>query len=472
MKKQRLLILIIIGVLSIDVIFYISISGVKNVKANGFKSIPEISPTTGKPVQVVDSTPFYPRPDNPNVFDQFTYYSDGSIVTTTLWDDGSTQNTTYERGTAGYEAVLAQLSSQSPNGDDIVRNFLMEENGGYSLISTLRIFDEQGIAGESWFDIRGYGIGENGLPLTPFDYNPNFQYAGSEILSGGGEWRSYYYISADGSIHWAATKIDPTTQTIYYAIYDEVTGRWIKIGQERYGRGGAGSGGGSCYCCQSHTETYTTTNPDGTTSTESETVCDKYCERCDCYWKSCDGGCCCNPHESHYSVDCGDSCGCPSSTCSSNCDCCGGNGSCYPRVFLDIDPPKLFVGQSFNFSYEAEGDSCCGGLRCTVTGTYQGFNCGQSGMIGICPSDAQGVNVCDPKNQLRSLTSSSGSATITTHSQYWGNCLYKVTCTNSCGNSSSDTQTVMTVPVPLWGEESPISNLFSPLKPFISLFSL
>jgi len=93
-------------------------------------------------------------------------------------------------------------------------------------------------------------------------------------------------------------------------------------------------------------------------------------------------------------------------------------------------------------------------------------------MIGICPSDAQGVNVCDPKNQLRSLTSSSGSATITTHSQYWGNCLYKVTCTNSCGNSRFDTQTVMTVPVPLWGEESPISNLFSPLKPFISLFSL
>jgi hypothetical protein len=93
-------------------------------------------------------------------------------------------------------------------------------------------------------------------------------------------------------------------------------------------------------------------------------------------------------------------------------------------------------------------------------------------MIGICPSDAQGVNVCDPKNQLRSLTSSSGRATITTHSQYWGNCLYKVTCTNSCGNSSSATQTVMTVPVPLWGEESPISNLFSPLKPFISLFSL
>ena len=229
--------------------------------------------------------------------------------------------------------------------------------------------------------------------------------------------------------------------------------------------------GGSCYCCESHTEDYTVTNPDGTTSTVSEIVCDKRCKQYTCHWQECSGCCCVSRSSGPHTVECGDHCPCPSSSCSSDCDCCQ-KGSCYPIVSLKADPPKLFVNQSFNLSYRAEGDSCCGGLRCTVTSTYQGFNCGQSGMIGICPSDAQGINVCDPKNQLRSLTSSSGRATITTHSQYWGNCLYKVTCTNSCGNSSSDTQTVMTVPVPLWGEESPISNLFSPLKPFISLFSL
>jgi len=239
--------------------------------------------------------------------------------------------------------------------------------------------------------------------------------------------------------------------------------------------GGGDSCGGACDCCPGdyHYEQERIEEEDGTVHIRNRKVCDsdRRCKQYTCHWKEC-SGCCCVSRSRTYTVDCGDSCPCPSSTCSSNCDCCGGKGSCYPRVFLNIDPPKLFVNQSFNLSYEAEGDSCCGGLRCTVTGTYQGFNCGQSGMIGICPSDAQGVNVCDPKNQLRSLTSSSGRATITTHSQYWGNCLYKVTCTNSCGNSSSATQTVMTVPVPLWGEESPISNLFSPLKPFISLFSL
>ncbi len=232
--------------------------------------------------------------------------------------------------------------------------------------------------------------------------------------------------------------------------------------------------GSSCDCCPGdyHYEQEEYTDKNGKVRIRVIKVCDsdRRCKQYTCHWKEC-SGCCCVSRSRTYTVDCGDSCPCPSSTCSSNCDCCQ-KGSCYPRVFLNIDPPKLFVNQSFNLSYEAEGDSCCGGLRCTVTSTYQGFNCGQSGMIGICPSDAQGVNVCDPKNQLRSLTSSSGRATITTHSQYWGNCLYKVTCTNSCGNSSSATQTVMTVPVPLWGEESPISNLFSPLKPFISLFSL
>ncbi len=232
--------------------------------------------------------------------------------------------------------------------------------------------------------------------------------------------------------------------------------------------------GGACDCCPGdyHYEQEEYTDKNGKVRIRVIKVCDsdRRCKQYTCHWKEC-SGCCCVSRSRTYTVDCGDSCPCPSSTCSSNCDCCQ-KGSCYPRVFLNIDPPKLFVNQSFNLSYEAEGDSCCGGLRCTVTSTYQGFNCGQSGMIGICPSDAQGINVCDPKNQLRSLTSSSGRATITTHSQYWGNCLYKVTCTNSCGNSSSATQTVMTVPVPLWGEESPISNLFSPLKPFISLFSL
>lgn len=234
--------------------------------------------------------------------------------------------------------------------------------------------------------------------------------------------------------------------------------------------------GGSCYCCRSHTEPYTVTNPDGTTSTRSKTVCDKYCKTYTCYWKECSGCCCVSRSSGPHVTDCGAHCYCPPSTCSgSGCSCCS-KGPCYPIVHLTIDPPKLFVNQSFNLSYQAEGDSCCGGIRCQVTATYQGYNCtnGQvpANTIGICPSEVQGVNVCDPTNKLRTLASSSGSATITTHSQYWGNCLYKVTCTNSCGKSNYDQQTVMTVPVPLWGEESPISNLLSPLKPFISLFPL
>ena len=191
-----------------------------------------------------------------------------------------------------------------------------------------------------------------------------------------------------------------------------------------------------------------------------------------CYVKVCHG-CCCRTDPK--TVKCEESC--PGDQCSSHCDCCRRNGSCYPRVFLNIDPPKLFVNQSFNLSYRAEGNSCCGNLQCTLTSTYQGFNCGQSGMIGICPSDAQGVNVCDPKNQLSKINLTGktlyvGTISITTHSQYWGNCLYSLNCKNNCGLPQSDTQTVMTVPVPLWGEESPISNLLSPLKPLISLFPL
>ena len=191
-----------------------------------------------------------------------------------------------------------------------------------------------------------------------------------------------------------------------------------------------------------------------------------------CYVKVCHG-CCCRTDPK--TVKCEESC--PGDQCSSHCDCCRRNGSCYPRVFLNIDPPKLFVNQSFNLSYRAEGNSCCGNLQCTLTSTYQGFNCGQSGMIGICPSDAQGVNVCDPKNQLSKINLTGktlyvGTISITTHSQYWGNCLYSLNCKNNCISLPPVTQTVMTVPVPLWGEESPISNLLSPLKPFISLFPL
>ena len=191
-----------------------------------------------------------------------------------------------------------------------------------------------------------------------------------------------------------------------------------------------------------------------------------------CYVKVCDGCCCKTDSQTvRYEQSC------PPDQCPSDCECCRSNSSCYPLVSLKADPPKLFVGQSFNLSYRAEGNSCCGNLQCTLTSTYQGFNCGQSGMIGICPSDAQGVNVCDPNNQLSKInltgkTLYEGTISITTHSQYWGNCLYSLNCKNNCGLPQSATQTVMTVPVPLWGEESPISNLFSPLKPFISLFSL
>jgi len=161
---------------------------------------------------------------------------------------------------------------------------------------------------------------------------------------------------------------------------------------------------------------------------------------------------------------------CPSSSCSNNCNCCSNNVNCYPQVSLSIFPNRLFVNQVFNLTYKASGPSSCGNLTCQFYYEYKGHNCNVPSALGICPSQAQGKNVCDPENKIPRILQGKTSYPETTISikadqEVWGTYYYKLTCCNSCNNCNSKEASVFVLPI-LYYQETPFSSI---LKPFISL---
>jgi len=161
---------------------------------------------------------------------------------------------------------------------------------------------------------------------------------------------------------------------------------------------------------------------------------------------------------------------CPSSSCSNNCNCCSNNVNCYPQVSFSIFPNRLFVNQVFNLTYKASGPSSCGNLTCQFDYEYKGHNCNVPSALGICPSQAQGKNVCDPENKIPRILQGKTSYPETTISikadqELWGTYYYKLTCCSSCNNCNSKEASVFVLPI-LYYQETPFSSI---IQPFISL---
>ncbi|MGB9680884.1 MAG: hypothetical protein ACPLYC_01640, partial [Minisyncoccia bacterium] len=230
--------------------------------------------------------------------------------------------------------------------------------------------------------------------------------------------------------------------------------------------------GGKCYCCESHTEYHTVTNPDGSTSTEPYTVCDRYCKNYTCHWKEC-SGCCCVSRSRTYTVDCDAPCPCPSSTCSSDCQCCRRN--CPISASLTINPTRLFVNQQYNLAYKASSpSSCCGSLTCTLSCKYEGANCDKKDLLRVCPSDVpSGRQVCPFTTiTLSGSRSYSKTISITADKDFWGTYSYELSCRDSCDNYSRASASVFVVSVLYYQEAQPFSKIFSPFLSLIENFKI
>ncbi len=284
------------------------------------------------------------------------------------------------------------------SGSDAVNHYEEGPDGNLHLVAQVIIFNEEGVA--EVLDVHsgeGYITSEHGYPMSQMAASDQWDYV--EEMSGkfdrpygGPVYQDIYYNSITNT--WIAEQsyCDDsacTSGTKIYLKYNPETGQWEEIGREQWKRlSGVEEEercGSKCYCCESHTEYQTVTNPDGSTSTESYTVCDRYCKKYTCHWKEC-SGCCCVPRSQTYTVDCNAPCPCPSSTCSSNCDCC--RRKCPISVILTINPTRLFVNQQYNLTLKASSpSSCCGSLTCTLSCKYEGANCGKTDLLRICPSD-------------------------------------------------------------------------------------